>query len=82
MTRKKEIDKEANSFANTVSKGEMETVKNWTAFTLGAEWADKTMLDRVCDYLKKLVYQEYPGGPLVRRIDDEELKNLRKAIEE
>jgi len=47
-----------------------------------AEWSDKTMLDSVCEYLKKLVYQEYPGGPLVRKIDDEELKDLRKAMEE
>lgn len=42
MTRKEEIDKEANSFANTVSVGEQETAKNWSAFISGAEWADKS----------------------------------------
>ena len=53
MTRKEEINKEANNFANTVSIGEEETAKNWSAFISGAEWADKTMLDRVCNWLKE-----------------------------
>lgn len=39
-------------------------------------------LDKVCDYLKKLVYQNYPGGPLERVVDDEYLEELRKAMEE
>lgn len=39
-------------------------------------------LDKVCDYLKKLVYQEYPGGPLERVVDDGCLEELRKAMEE
>ena len=56
MTRKEEIDKEANSFANTVSVGEEETAKNWSAFISGAEWADKTMLDKVCEWLEDNIY--------------------------
>lgn len=39
-------------------------------------------LDKVCDYLKKLAYQEYPGGPLERMISDEYLEELRKEMEE
>lgn len=38
-------------------------------------------LDDVCNYLKKLVYQEYPGGPLEHMISDETIKDLRKQFE-
>lgn len=38
-------------------------------------------LDEVCNYLKKLVYQEYPGGPLEHMISDETIKDLRKQFE-
>lgn len=51
-------------------------------FMFGAEWADETMIDKVCKYLKTLVYQDYPGGPLVRQIDDEQLEKLKEAIKE
>lgn len=38
-------------------------------------------LDKVCDYLKKLVYQEYPGGSLEHIISDETIEDLRKQFE-
>ena len=38
-------------------------------------------LDNVCDYLKSLIYQEYSGGPIVRMIDDDIIKQLRKEFE-
>lgn len=38
-------------------------------------------LDKVCDYLKSLTYQEYPGGPIERMIDDDIIKQLRKEFE-
>ena len=31
-------------------------------------------LDKVCEYLKGLTYQEYPGGPMERMISDEFIK--------
>ena len=37
-------------------------------------------LDEVCDYLKSLTYQEYPGGPLERMISDEYIKEFRKRV--
>ena len=45
------------------------------------KYKEKKLIDNVCEWLKKLVYQEYPGGPLVRQIDDEQLEKLREAIE-
>ena len=38
-------------------------------------------LDKVCDYLKSLIYQEYSGGPIERMIDDDIIKQLRKEFE-
>ena len=38
-------------------------------------------LDEVCNYLKKLVSQEYPGGPLEHMIGYETIKDLRKQFE-
>lgn len=38
-------------------------------------------LDKVCDYLKSLTYQEYPGGTIERIIDDDIIKQLRKKFE-
>ena len=38
-------------------------------------------LDKVCDYLKSLTYQEYPGGPIEHMIDDDIIKQLRKEFE-
>lgn len=39
-------------------------------------------LDKVCEYLKSLTYQDYPGGPLERIVNDDIIQGLRKAVEE
>lgn len=85
MTRKEEVINKAVEFVNNryCDIGIKTTHEASVAACQDiSEWSDKTMLDNVCEYLKKLVYQEYPGGPLVRRIDDDELKDLRKAMME
>ena len=45
------------------------------AFTKGAQWADRTMLDKVCDWLKEnvRVFQKEDIGDFI-------LSNLRKEI--
>ena len=50
-------------------------------FIYGAEWADKTMLDRACEWLKTLTYQEFAGAPLERLITDELIAEFRQAME-
>ena len=52
------------------------------SFYNGAKWADKTMLEKVCKYLKSLVYQEFGGGPLERTFSDEDIEEFKKAMEE
>ena len=84
MTRKEEIDKEANSFANTVSLGEQEIAKTWSAFMSGAEWADKTMLDKVCEWLEDNIYDYLYINRDFNEADykHELIEDLRKAMEE
>ena len=43
-------------------------------------WADKTMIEKACQWMKKQVYQEYGGGPLERLIPDERIAGFRKAM--
>jgi len=76
MTRKEEIEQAANNYKNQFPDG---FIKEYV-YIDGAEWADTTMIDKVCKFLKKLVYQEYPGGPLVRQIDDEQLEELKEEM--
>lgn len=38
-------------------------------------------IDKVCAYLESLTYQDYPGGPMERIVDDYIIKDLRKAME-
>ena len=38
-------------------------------------------LDKVCEYLKTLKFQEYPGAPLERLLDDGDIDKLRKEFE-
>lgn len=51
--------------------------------TLAAlKWADKTMIEKACKWMKEQVYQEYGGGPLERLIPDTRIEDFRKAMEE
>lgn len=51
-------------------------------FIQGAEWADKTMIEKACKWMKEQVYQEYGGGPLERLIPDTRIDDFRKAMGE
>ena len=47
----------------------------------GVRLADKAMLEKACEYLKSLVYQEFGGGPIERTFSDEDIEDFRKAME-
>ena len=57
-------------------------------FWSGAKWADENpkeglvSIDRVCEYLESLVYQEFGGGPIERTFSDEDIEEFKKAMEE
>ena len=84
MRRKEEIDKEANSFANTVSVGEEEITNTWAAFISGAKWADRTMINRVCEWLEDNIYDYLYINRDFNEADykHELIEDLRKAREQ
>lgn len=57
------------------------TVNEEKAFQAGAKWADKTMIEKACEWMKEQVYQEYGGGPLERLIPDTRIEDFRKAMQ-
>ena len=79
MTRKEEINKSIPD----VCAGRVQAI----FYVWGAEWADEhpkkglVDIDKVCEYLKSLKFQEYSGTPLERLINDFEIKELRKHFE-
>ena len=51
MTRREEIEKAAKK--NEFYKGD-----EVSTFVVAAQWADKTMIDKACEWLKKWTYQD------------------------
>ena len=51
MTREEEIEKASKEFAYNVSSIRPEL--NVDSFKQGAEWADKTMVEKVCEWLEE-----------------------------
>lgn len=75
MTREKEIEKEAVfRYPEMTSK--------FIAFIKGAKWADKTMLDRACEWIKnnKHLYKELSFGSLSTDWN-KFIREFRKAME-
>lgn len=84
MTREEEIIKEASEYAddpnNLAEWGDGWEDYNdfdqvFDAFKNGAKWADRTMLDKVCEWLKEnvRVFQKEDIGDFI-------LANLRKEM--
>lgn len=63
-------------------KGQGPDRREWYEDELEFEPGSKMVsLDKVCEYLKGLTYQEYPGGPMERMISDEFIEGLKKEFE-
>lgn len=80
MTRKEEIE-------ITIPKNKFGDFHSQVAyefgFQQGAEWADKTMLDKVCEWLKSYRQDTYDGtGYIAGIVNDKTIEDLRKAIEQ
>ena len=71
MTRGKQITKEAKKFAKEIDDWEIaEDVQD--AFEQGARWADRTMIDKACEWL--LEWETHQGE------DIEIVEQFRKAM--
>lgn len=76
MIRQEEIEKEAHRVSNNGDE--------YTSFIQGAEWADKTMIEKVCEWLKDNVnnYLDWYDWEECKLNTDELLYDFRKAMEE
>ena len=94
MTRDEEIHKTANTISTNIGKDiDEDYICNdeydfTIGFECGAKWSDEhpkeglVSIDKVCEYLKSLVYQDFAGGPLERTFSDEDIEEFKKAMEE
>ena len=87
MTREEQIKKEAKNKYPYI-KGLPQTVAHQEIFIEAAQWADKTMIERVCEWLEnECDINDYLGGifsgPCSISFDWEKLsKTIHKAMEE
>lgn len=81
MARKEEIANYAQSFKG---KGmEIEELKDIIRLAIidGALWADKTMIDKVCEWLKSYRQETNDGtGYIAGIVNDKTIEDLRKAM--
>ena len=75
MTREKEIEKAANKYANEMVTSFPATIK--VCFAKGAEWADKTTLDKI----KSLIKEWEHGTSAEAKYKVEAYKDLMEIIE-
>ena len=86
MTRTEEIIKAADEASDEEEYLDgWEKNRCWEYFIQGAEWADKSMLDKVCDYLSKLErckLTSRAGFFHMKVFSEEDIEKLRKAMED
>lgn len=86
MTREKEIEQAMkDSVAETIYASGWNMTPQATdllecAFTKGAEWADKTMIDKACQWLEENYYNIYQGT--WQEIKEQFIDDFKKAMEE
>lgn len=67
MTREKEITKEAKKFAKEIDDWEIaEDVQD--AFEQGARWADRTMIEKACEWLRTNLCEHYADEPIAHKM--------------
>ena len=86
MTRKEEIEKASKEFAYNISS--IRPKLNADSFKQGAKWADETMIEKVCKWIKenidiyaKVVINPKSHYPKITMCDTFE-KNFKKAMDE
>lgn len=81
MTRKQEIEQQSFVYYETCSDEDIAKSKE---FIVGAEWADKTMIEKVCKWLKENAndYLDWYDWEECRLNTDNLLYDFKKAMEE
>ena len=79
MTREEQIRQEASEFAFSMSSIRPEL--NRDSFMEGAKWADKTMIDKACLWLRETAH--FYVSDFTGELDDNGLiEDFKKAMEE
>lgn len=74
MTREEELYKAANKFSDDYKySGDVDYMRIRITFRKGAEWADKTMIEKACKWLLR-------GGYFVN--NTETIDDFKRAMEE
>ena len=81
MTRREEIEKQAEITVFPWDEPQ-EQNKFQDGFIEGAEWANKTMIDKACEWLKEniWVYINYEGCS-GEELENDVIEDFRKAME-
>lgn len=76
MTREEQIENEAYRVSNNGDE--------FSSFIQGAEWADETMIDKVCKWLYKSTYKHADDSRVSMIFEHtiDMIENFRKAMEE
>ena len=85
MTRREEIEQQAEEYRQPYRDGgyRLSSKDVRDAFEEGAEWADKTMIEKACEWLKEniWVYINYEGCS-GEELENDVIEDFRKAMEE
>ena len=68
MTREEEIMKAARVYANGIAQHLPNKKYCEEDFIAGAEWADRTMIDKACDWLKANLCEHYADEPIAHKM--------------
>lgn len=68
MTRKEEILKEAELCASANTQIIGDWGEHYLGFIHGAEWADRTMIDKACEWLKANLCEHYADEPIAHKM--------------
>lgn len=81
MTREEEIKQASENYYNEVKYLSDLSAFPIAAFKAGAEWADRTMLDKVCEWLKSYRQDTHDGtGYIAGIVNDKTIEDLRKTM--
>lgn len=80
MTREEEIEQQTFVYYETCSD---EDILKSKGFIDGAKWADKTMIEKACRWLKSYRQDTHDGmGYIAGIVNDKTIEDFRKAMEE
>lgn len=84
MTRNEEINKQALRYGEPEYLLQTSNILGMQGFIQGAKWADKTMIDKACEWLLKNAYKHVDDSRVYMTFTYtvDMIEDFRKAMEE